>query len=129
MRKRSDLADMQDVKKFLTQHKELLPVTEELNRTAMDGIEAELADDLTWRAGHFGVAATFWELVASDAQRQLSSGSSIDEYYVSEKLNLRQLDKQTLSNVTFYNTAQIVRFPFRCFHRSDGLSPFVPLVD
>lgn len=120
MRKRSDLTDMQDVKKILTGYKEFSSVTEKLNEIALEGIEGELADDLVWRVKHYRIEPSYWEFVSSDAQRQLSSGSSVNDFYVQERLNLRQLDKQTISNASFYSNAHIVRFPFRCFHRSDG---------
>lgn len=122
-RKRSDLEDMRDVQKILSLRKELAPVTEELDKIALDGLGPTTLDDLKWRAGHHRVDPNFWYLAAPDFQRQLSSGPSIHvDFWKSEMSNLN-VEEQTISNLPFFATAQIVRYTFRFFHRSDGERP------
>lgn len=120
LRERSELADQRDVKKLLTEYEEFSGVTQELDEIAMEGIGEELMADLNWRAGHYGIKINYWELVASDDNSQLSAGSSVNPFYLQDMRSMLQLDRQSVSNIPFFESAHIIRFPFRCFHRSDG---------
>jgi hypothetical protein len=121
LRKRSDLEDMRDVQRILQSYKEVAGVTERLNQTAEEGIGKEMLDDIRWRAGHHRLDLTFWELVKSDFQRQLSEGPSIHIDYSKDKvLSIADVDNQMISSLPIFDGVQIVRYTFRCFHRSDG---------
>ena len=122
IRKFSDLEDMRDVQKILRLRPDLSNVRKHLDKISLEGLEQDMLDDIAWRAEHLGVKTDYWELVAPDIQRQLSSGSAMHQNYLEPEQALLQVEKQVITNVPFYRAAQIVRYSFRCFHRSDGKS-------
>lgn len=79
--------------------------------------------DVNWRADHLGIKANYWNMVASDMPWQLTEGLSLGNQNPVEGLKPvgRHIDKQTLSSHPFFSKSHIVRNPFRCFHRSDGM--------
>jgi hypothetical protein len=111
---------MRDVQRILRTNKEVLAVTRELNAAAVEGIGEDMRDDLIWRAGHHRLDVSFWDLVTSDFQRQLSTGPSLQIDYSKSKLSILDVEKQTISSLPFFSSAQLVRYTFRSFHRSDG---------
>ena len=83
---------------------------------------AKLRSDIEWRADHVGTAISYWESVESDMPWQLSEGSAL---YMSGpfkgiRATKRDIDHQALARHPFFEECQLVRDPFRAFHRSDG---------
>lgn len=112
---------MRDVYLFL---KSLKDFQEPLNDCVWDGDEnANLHSDIDWRAEHLGMDATYWNLVDSDMPWQLTEGIAMGNQGPVEGLRPigRHIDKQALSSHPFFGESQLVRNPFRCFHRSDGM--------
>lgn len=119
-RSQGNFQEMRDVYLFL---KSLKDFQEPLNDCAWDGDEnANLHSDIDWRADHLGMDATYWNLVDSDMPWQLTEGIAMGNQGPVEGLRPigRHIDKQALSSHPFFEKSQLVRNPFRCFHRSDG---------
>ena len=79
--------------------------------------------DVDWRAGHLGIKANYWNMAASDMPWQLSEGIAMGGFGgPTEGLKPvgRDIEKQTLSSHPFFDKVQLVRSPFRTFHRGDG---------
>ena len=120
-RHRGTSQEMRDVYLLLHNNEALLP---DLNASTWKADQnASLHTDVDWRADHMALGHDFWTLVASDMPWQLSEGLAMgtggspkDGF---RQIN-RQIDKQILSSHPFYKDAQLVRNPFRTFHRSDG---------
>ena len=120
-RHRGTSQEMRDVYLLLHNNEALLP---DLNASTWKADQnASLHSDVDWRADHMALGHDFWTLVASDMPWQLSEGLAMgtggspkDGF---RQIN-RQIDKQILSLHPFYKDAQLVRNPFRTFHRSDG---------
>ena len=94
-----------------------------LNQTTFHGDKnAELQSDIKWRANHVGSNWGYMDLARSDIGYQLNDGRGLG--YNGPKDYLRytntKLDEQIVSSFPFFGSAQIVRCPFRCFHRPDG---------
>ena len=95
----------------------------ELDRTTYRGdSNPELKNDIEWRAKHLDVTLDFLDLVQNDIGYNLADGRSlgINGPYGSFRPLDTKLDEQVFSRYPFFNSAQIVRTPFRCFHRADG---------
>lgn len=129
---RARFQKMRDVYHFLHDESEL---TEQLHSECWAGFEPSsqtdglgILDDLRWRATHLGLAEDwktlpdFWTACNSDVPRQLTEGAARSGYGPLDGLNptLWQSDKQALHKHRFFSSAQVVRDPFRCFHRGDG---------
>ncbi|KAI9774155.1 MAG: hypothetical protein M1840_005248 [Geoglossum simile] len=94
-----------------------------LNQISNDSINnGRLGEDINWRAGHHGTTADYWNLAGIDMPWQLSEGISTDNPRPRDNLSpiSRNINRQVLSKHSFYKNAQLVRNPFRCFHRPDG---------
>src|SRR5262249_19357885 len=125
LRKRSDLEDMRDVQKILRLHKEFEAVTRKLDKTALNNIEPEMLEDISWRAAHHRTDLQYWDLVSGDFLHQLSSGPSLYNNPLNSKLatlkaTLR-MERQAVSNLEIFASVQFVRYCFRFFHRNDGV--------
>ena len=91
--------------------------------------EKGILDDLRWRFGHLGITpdfdslSDFWTVVCSDISWQLSEGLSMASYGPLDGLQpiFLQSDEQALHHHEFFKYSQLVRDPFRFFHRGDGL--------
>lgn len=91
--------------------------------------EKGILDDLKWRFGHLGITpdfdslSDFWTVVCSDMSWQLSEGLSMASYGPLDGLQptFLQSDDQALHHHDFFKGSQLVRDPFRFFHRGDGL--------
>lgn len=119
-RSKDNFQEMRDVYLFL---KDLKEFQKPLNDCAWDGDQnANLHSDIDWRADHLGMDATYWNLVDSDMPWQLTEGIAMGSQGPVEGLRSigRHIDKQALSSHPFFEKSQLVRNPFRCFHRSDG---------
>ena len=83
---------------------------------------ASLHHDVDWRADHLAMEPTFWNLVDSDMPWQLSEGIAMGSQGPKDGLKpiSRYADKQTLALHPLYKDTQLVRNPFRTFHRGDG---------
>ena len=85
--------------------------------------------DLRWRFGHLGITpdfdslSDFWTVACSDISWQLSEGLSMASYGPLDGLQpiFLQSDEQALHRHNFFKDSQLVRDPFRFFHRGDGL--------
>ena len=120
-RSKDNFQEMRDVYLFLKNLKEF---QEPLNDCAWDGDQnANLHSDIDWRADHLGMDVTYWNLVDSDMPWQLTEGIAMCSQGPVEGLRPigRHIDKQALSSHPFFEKSQLVRNPFRCFHRSDGM--------
>ena len=120
---------MRDVWSLLHKRKD---IEEELDKLTWKGdTNASFHSDLDWRADHLATSSNFWNLVASDMPWQLSEGLAMGSQGPMDGLKAiaRHVDRQSLSMHPFYSDAQLVRNPFRTFHRGDGflltLSPMV----
>lgn len=83
---------------------------------------ASLHTDVDWRADHLAMEPSFWNLVDADMAWQLCEGLAMGAMGPRDGLRpiVRHVDKQIFSLHPFYSNAQLVRSPFRTFHRSDG---------
>lgn len=106
--------------------KDLKDLQEPLDEHVWDGEDknSSFRSDVNWREGHLGVRANYWNLAASDMPWQLTEGLAMGSHEPVEGLKpvSRHIDQQSLSAHPFFTKSQIVRNPFRCFHRSDGRS-------
>lgn len=124
-RNRKQFQKTRDVYHLLHDEQKL---TERLNACCWAGFEVDMLDDLKWRTTHLGLAEDwntlpdFWTACNSDVSWQMSEGLIRSNYGPLEGLcpTLWQSDKQALHKHRFFGSAQLVRDPFRCFHREDG---------
>lgn len=126
---------MRDVYHFLHDDRDL---TNELEKECWTGFEPSsktkgkgVLDDLKWRTSWLGLAhdwetlPDFWTTSNSDVPCQLTEGLTMLNYGPLDGLQptLWQSDRQALHRHRFFNSAQLVRDIFRCFHRGDGQPP------
>lgn len=119
-RHRENFQEMRDVYLLLHDNKKL---HEDLNESTWKADQnASLRSDIDWRADHLAMQPTFWNLVDSDMPWQLSEGLAMGSLGPRDGLRpvSRHVDRQIISSHPFYKDAQLVRSPFRTFHRSDG---------
>ena len=121
IRSHRNFQEMRDVYLILRKFPEL---EEELDRYSfLNDENSSLQSDINWRSDHLATPANFWNLVASDMPWQLTEGLSMGSQGPMEGLKpiARHIDKQSISSHPFYKDSHLVRNPFRCFHRSDGI--------
>ena len=102
-----------------------IELTRELDRlTFLGDNNASLRSDIEWRANHIGTDISYWESVGSDMPWQLSEGGALNMNgpFKGNHSAKREVDRQMLAQHPFFENAQLVRDPFRTFHRSDGKS-------
>ena len=119
-RHRDNFQEMRDVYLLLQGNQEL---HEDLNECTWKADQnSSLRSDINWRADHLAMEPTFWNLVDSDMPWQLSEGLAMGALGPRDGLQpvSRHVDRQTISSHPFYKAAQLVRSPFRTFHRGDG---------
>ena len=119
-RHRQNFQEMRDVYLLLHDLKEL---QQDLDASTWKADQnASLHHDIDWRADHLATEPTFWNLVCSDMPWQFSEGLAMGSFGPKDGLKpvARHVDKQALSLHPFYKNAQLVRDPFRVFHRGDG---------
>ena len=119
-RHEQNFQEMRDVYLLLNKMEEL---NEDLNQSTWKADRnSSLHSDIDWRAGHLAMEPTFWNLVDADMPWQLSEGIAMGSQGPRDGLTPvgRHVDKQTISSHPFYGNAQLVRNPFRTFHRRDG---------
>lgn len=89
-----------------------------------------LATDLKWRHEEHEVEPDFWKIAASDFPFELSEGIALDGPMRSLDPAKGLLDDSILggANATFSN-AQLVLAPFRFFHRADGQSDVIYVIE
>ncbi|KAI9822397.1 MAG: hypothetical protein M1827_000116 [Pycnora praestabilis] len=98
-------------------------ISAKLDKTTFEGDNNKnLYDDIVWRADHLGTSMRFWDLAESDMSWQLAEGVGLGMCGPHSGLKPvdRHIDEQMLTRHPFYRKAQLVRDPFRCFHRADG---------
>ena len=120
LRSKKNFQEMRDVYILLQERKDLQAG---LNAsTWKNDKNSSLQSDVEWRIGHLGTNGDYWNLVASDMPWQLTERISMGFWGPMEGLKPigRHIDKQALSSHPFFEESQLVRNPFRCFHRSDG---------
>ncbi|KAL8962656.1 MAG: hypothetical protein Q9193_000974 [Seirophora villosa] len=121
MRSHRNFQEMRDVYMILSNLREL---DKELDQcTFVNDENPSLQSDIEWRAGHLGVTANYWNLVASDMPWQLDEGLAMGIMGPMEGLQPigRRIDRQALSIHPFFRDSHLVRNVFRCFHRADGV--------
>ena len=119
-RSEGNFQEMRDVYILL---KELDDLQDSLNESIWkDERNASLHHDVEWRADHLGTEVNYWNMVDSDMPWQLSEGLCMGSMGPTVGLRpvVRHIDRQAISQHPFYKKSQLVRNPFRCFHRSDG---------
>jgi len=119
-RHRDSFQEMRDVYILLNEREELWP---DLNASTWKADQnASLHHDIDWRADHLAMKPDFWTLVSSDMPWQLTEGLAMGTQGPKDGLQpiSRHVDRQTLASHPFYKDAQLVRNPFRTFHRGDG---------
>ncbi|KAL9629688.1 MAG: hypothetical protein Q9164_006768, partial [Protoblastenia rupestris] len=119
-RHRQNFQEMRDVYLLLRDRQEL---QHDLDQSTWKADQnASLHHDIDWRADHLALEPTFWNLVSSDMPWQLSEGLSMGSLCPKDGLAPigRHVETQTLSMHPFYKDANLVRDPFRTFHRGDG---------
>ena len=120
LRSRDGFQEMRDVYLLL---KDLPGFDTKLEKHIWDGENnASLQSDIDWRANHLGTQASYWNLTASDMPWQMMEGMAMVGYGPTEGLKPigREVERQSISKHPFYRGAQLVRNPFRTFHRDDG---------
>ena len=82
-----------------------------------------LQGDIAWRAQHVGSTMGFLDLAQSDIGYQLPDGRGLglNGPHGGIRPTDTNLDEQILRRFPFFKLTQIVRAPFRCFHRPDGV--------
>ena len=128
VRRRKDLEDMRDIQLILKNFEEFACVNETLDSECLENIKPDLIQDLEWRAGHLRSSLTYWDMVYGDLQHQLSSGPSLHDNSLKIISASFNVSVQTISGTQLYKDAQIVRYPFRTFHRTDGTSDLFPSI-
>lgn len=119
-RGKENFQEMRDVYLLL---KELEGFDDQLEQHIWDGEQkSSFQSDVEWRADHLNLKASYWNMAASDMPWQLSEGIAMGGQGPTEGLKPigRHSEKQTLSQHPFFAKAQLVRNPFRTFHRGDG---------
>ncbi|CAF9933208.1 hypothetical protein IMSHALPRED_009091 [Imshaugia aleurites] len=119
-RHRDNFQTMRDIYLLLHDKSEL---QDDLNESTWRADRnASLRTDIAWRSDHLAMEPSFWNLVNSDMPWQLTEGLAMGAMGPRDGLRpiVRHVDKQILSLHPFYSDAQLVRSPFRTFHRSDG---------
>lgn len=119
-RHRDNFQTMRDIYLLLHDKKEL---QDDLNESTWRADRnASLHTDVKWRGDHLAMEPSFWNLVDADMPWQLSEGLAMGAMGPRDGLQpiLRQTTKLVLSSHPFYKNSQLVRSPFRTFHRSDG---------
>lgn len=119
-RSQDNFQEMRDVYLFL---KNMEGFEKSLDSCIWDGENnASLHSDIDWRSDHLGIDATYWNLVDSDMPWQLTEGMAMGIQAPVDGLKPigRHIDRQALSSHPFFKDSQLVRNPFRCFHRADG---------
>ena len=108
-------------------------ITKELDQHTFRGDHnTGLQRDIEWRADHLGMEVNYWESVGSDLPWQLSEGSALymNEPFKGNRGTKQDIDHLSLARLPFFKSAQLVRDPFRTFHRSDGqMLPFLCLCE
>ena len=119
-RHRDNFQEMRDVYLMLHNDRDLDDDLDESTWKADQN--ASLHSDINWRADHLAVEPSFWNLVSSDMPWQLSEGLAMGAQGPRDGLRpiTRHVDRQTISSHPFYQNVQLVRDPFRTFHRADG---------
>jgi hypothetical protein len=120
LRHREDIADMRDTHWMLSSFTDL---DTPLDRSCFDGDRNKsLRANIEWRGDHLGTGVKFWQVVASDLPWQCSDEVALRQQGPLSviKPTVRSRDYQILSKHPAYLDAQLVRNPFRCFHRADG---------
>jgi hypothetical protein len=121
LRKREELENMRDVLRIMTYYKEeMAEVNQELDEGVLEGLSETMLLDVSWRAGHVAASLKYWQLVTPDFPRQLTSGRASQVDPLVSKFPILDIDKQALTDYPFYESAQLVRYGFRAFHRPDG---------
>ncbi|KAI4125314.1 MAG: hypothetical protein LQ338_004328 [Usnochroma carphineum] len=121
MRSHKNFQEMRDVYTILSNFKAL---DDELDGSSFkNDLNSSLQSDIQWRAGHLGVTANYWNLVASDMPWQLDEGLAMGIMGPIEGLQPigRKINRQALSLHPFFRDSHLVRNLFRCFHRADGI--------
>ncbi|KAL8658515.1 MAG: hypothetical protein Q9202_007534 [Teloschistes flavicans] len=131
-RSRSRFQEMRDVHAWF-QH--MHDLDSDLDRSSWENYKSSaenkgntILDDLKWRATHLNITQDFqtlpdfWTQVRSDMPWQLTEGLAMSSYGPLDGLKptFQDCDQQALRNHDFFGSAQLVRDPFRCFHRGDG---------
>ena len=119
-RGKENFQEMRDVYLLL---KELEGFEGQLEKHVWDGEKnSSFQSDVEWRADHLDLRASYWNMAASDMPWQLSEGLTLTAQGPTEGLKPvgRHIEKQSLSSHPFFAKAQLVRNPFRTFHRGDG---------
>src|SRR5436190_13059018 len=117
-RHQQEIADMRDTHCLLLGLDELKTP---LDNSCFDGDHnATLRGDVKWRGGHLGTGVRYWDTVASDLPYQGSDEVALRATgpLSAIKPNTRSRDYQILSQHPAFLEAQLVRNPFRCFHRA-----------
>jgi hypothetical protein len=126
---KDEYRDIRDVYKMLSSKVTVNDsLKEQLNTSSRTSMDPVMVDDLEWRAKHLGLKTDFWSDVRADIPYQLTEVNAIE--YPSGPLDgpcplSSPILQQTLWENAFYKNAQLVRNPFRCFHRSDGQFPLL----
>ena len=119
-RSESNFQEMRDVYVLLRRLDGLQDILDE--STWSGDKNASLHSDIDWRADHLGMEVNYWNMADSDMPWQLSEGLCMAAMGPCSGLKpvVRHIDRQAISQHPFYKKSQLVRNPFRCFHRSDG---------
>jgi hypothetical protein len=121
---KDEYSDTRDVFKMLSSKMSVNePLKKRLNSSSRTSMDPVMVDDLEWRAKHLGLETDFWADARADIPYQLTEVNAIE--YPSGPLDgpcplSSSILQQTLWDNPVYKNAQLVRNPFRCFHRSDG---------
>ncbi len=119
-RGKDNFQEMRDVYLLL---KGMEGLEDQLEKHIWDGEKnSSFQSDVDWRADHLNLKASYWNMTASDMPWQLSEGITLGSQGPTEGLKPvgRHIEKQSLSTHPFFTKAQLVRNPFRTFHRGDG---------
>ena len=121
---RQKLQDMRDVHDFMSRKQDLKMKLEGAHfppYLVKESILEHLHLDMLWRSDYLKSRDDFWTLSETDQPTLLSEGISLmsDAAIPLIKRN-RALEDSTLSKHPEFEGIQLVRAPFRCFHRADG---------
>lgn len=123
-RDRAELAHQRDVYKTLSSDKDLLQA---LSKSCLDGDHnATFAEDLEWRERHREEGRNFWTLSTPDVPLELSEHLAFYNHDGPRRpVGLQGvMDSSVLARkCEQFEGAQLVVAPFRCFHRTDGMTP------
>lgn len=122
-RAKQNFQEMRDVLLLLSKDPKLAHLKPRLDQLTWESLKNKnLLQDILWRADHVSGSTAYWDMAEPDMPWQLSDGPDLINHPSTRGIRPvgRKIEQQALSKHPFFKDSQLVRNPFRCFHRADG---------